>query len=64
MVGDRQAANAGVMYNTALLNGVGLAKRRFLAREQDAAVLALQRRLKAAFDPDDLLNPGKILPDP
>ena len=45
-------------------HGVGLAKRRFLAHEQSPAVLALQRRLKAAFDPDDLLNPGKILPDP
>ena len=44
-------------------HGVGLAKRRFLAHEQGAAVLALQRRLKAAFDPDDLLNPGKILPE-
>jgi glycolate oxidase len=44
-------------------HGVGLAKKRFLGREQGAAVLALQRRLKAAFDPDDLLNPGKILPD-
>ena len=45
-------------------HGVGLAKRRFLAREQSAAVIALQRRLKQAFDPDDLLNPGKILPAP
>jgi glycolate oxidase len=43
-------------------HGVGLAKKQFLAHEQGAAELALQRRLKAAFDPDDLLNPGKILP--
>ena len=45
-------------------HGVGLAKRRFLAREQSPAAIALQRRVKQAFDPDDLLNPGKILPAP
>ena len=43
-------------------HGVGLAKREFLAREQTREVIELQRRLKRAFDPDDLLNPGKILP--
>ncbi len=43
-------------------HGVGLAKRRYLAREQGAPVIELQRRLKQAFDPEDLLNPGKILP--
>lgn len=45
-------------------HGVGLAKREFLAKEQKPEVIALQRRLKKAFDPDDLLNPGKILPAP
>ncbi len=44
-------------------HGVGLAKRRFLVREQGEALVALQRRLKATFDPDNLLNPGKIFPD-
>jgi len=43
-------------------HGIGLAKRAFLAREQSREVIELQRRLKRAFDPDDLLNPGKILP--
>src|SRR2546425_1039358 len=43
-------------------HGVGLAKRAFLAREQSRDVIELQRRLKRAFDPDNLLNPGKILP--
>ena len=43
-------------------HGVGMAKREFLAREQSREVIELQRRLKRAFDPDDLLNPGKILP--
>ncbi|MFI5289827.1 MAG: FAD-linked oxidase C-terminal domain-containing protein [Polyangia bacterium] len=26
--------------------------------------MRLQRELKRVFDPDDLLNPGKILPPP
>ena len=43
-------------------HGVGLAKRRFLPKEQGTAVVALQKRIKRAFDPDDLLNPGKIFP--
>ena len=43
-------------------HGIGIAKRDFLPREQSSELLALQRRLKLAFDPDDLLNPGKILP--
>ena len=43
-------------------HGVGLAKRAFLEYEQGAEAIALQRRLKAAFDPLGLLNPGKIFP--
>jgi glycolate dehydrogenase FAD-linked subunit len=43
-------------------HGVGMAKRAFLAKEQTADVIELQRRLKHAFDPDNILNPGKILP--
>jgi glycolate oxidase len=35
-----------------------------LALEQSAAVLALQRRLKAFFDPSGLLNPEKMFPNP
>ena len=45
-------------------HGVGLAKRDFLAYEQRPEVIALQRRLKAAFDPLGILNPGKIFPPP
>ncbi len=42
-------------------HGVGIAKRAFLPLELGAEVMALQRRLKAAFDPENLLNPGKVL---
>lgn len=44
-------------------HGVGLAKRDFLEYEQGREVLALERRLKALFDPLGILNPGKIFPD-
>ena len=43
-------------------HGVGLAKRDFLEYEQGGELVALQRRLKAVFDPLGILNPGKIFP--
>ena len=42
-------------------HGVGLGKRKYLAAEHGEA-LAVMRTLKAALDPEDLLNPGKLLP--
>jgi glycolate oxidase len=44
-------------------HGIGLTKKPFLSWEQPAELIALQRKLKRAFDPEDLLNPGKIFPD-
>jgi glycolate oxidase len=44
-------------------HGIGLAKRAWIPWEQAPALIALQRRLKAVFDPDGLLNPGKIWPE-
>ncbi len=44
-------------------HGVGLAKRDFLEYEQGAEVVALERRIKAVFDPLGILNPGKIFPE-
>ena len=41
-------------------HGVGWSKRGFLEYEQGPAVIALQKRLKAAFEPLGTLNPGKI----
>lgn len=43
-------------------HGVGLEKRDFVAREIDATTLALMRRIKAQFDPHNILNPDKKLP--
>jgi glycolate oxidase len=42
-------------------HGVGLLKRDHLAVELGEVGLDLHRRVKAAFDPDGLLNPGKVL---
>jgi glycolate oxidase len=41
-------------------HGVGYSKRGFLELEQGPEVVALERRIKAVFDPLGLLNPGKI----
>jgi glycolate oxidase len=43
-------------------HGIGFAKAKFLPVELDAATIAVMKRVKAAFDPDHLLNPGKIFP--
>ncbi|THV40654.1 FAD-binding oxidoreductase [Glycomyces buryatensis] len=42
-------------------HGVGMLKRDWLAREMDPVNLAVQRRIKHAFDPLGILNPGKVL---
>jgi D-lactate dehydrogenase len=44
-------------------HGVGLEKRDFVGREIDPAALRLMRGIKAQFDPNGILNPGKGLPD-
>ena len=41
-------------------HGIGLLKKPLLALEVQPEVTALWRQLKAVFDPDNLLNPGKI----
>ncbi len=43
-------------------HGIGLAKRDFMPRAITAPTLALMQQIKAAFDPDGILNPGKLLP--
>ncbi|OPF81009.1 FAD-binding oxidoreductase [Streptomyces antioxidans] len=42
-------------------HGVGVTKRRWLEDELGAAGLALQRAIKAVFDPLGILNPGKAI---
>lgn len=45
-------------------HGIGQMKRVELARYKDPVALAVMRRIKAALDPEGLLNPGKVLPSP
>ena len=43
-------------------HGIGFAKAQFLPIELSPEEIALMKRVKAAFDPLGLLNPGKIFP--
>ena len=43
-------------------HGIGFAKAPYLGIELSPDVIALMKRVKAAFDPNGILNPGKIFP--
>jgi glycolate oxidase len=45
-------------------HGVGTTKQPFLGLELSAVALEAMRQIKAALDPNDILNPGKIFPKP
>ena len=64
------AANDQIVYKALDLggtctgeHGIGMGKVKFMAREHGAA-LDVMRSLKATLDPNDILNPGKIFPEP
>jgi FAD/FMN-containing dehydrogenase len=44
-------------------HGIGQAKRGELARYKGALELEMMRMIKRTFDPRNLMNPGKVLPD-
>lgn len=44
-------------------HGVGQLKKAWLTSELSAVALAVHASIKAAIDPDGILNPGKVLPD-
>ena len=41
-------------------HGIGVAKAKYMPRQFNEAEMALMKRIKAAFDPDNILNPGKM----
>jgi glycolate oxidase len=43
-------------------HGIGITKQRFLEKEVGKSGIALMKRLKSAFDPEGIINPGKIFP--
>jgi glycolate oxidase len=43
-------------------HGIGSKRARYLPLVMDPTLIALQRRIKRAFDPLNILNPGKIFP--
>jgi len=44
-------------------HGIGLSKRKSMARRKDPVALEMMRTIKAALDPKNLMNPGKIYPE-
>jgi glycolate oxidase len=43
-------------------HGIGFAKKPYIGLELAPETIALMKRVKAAFDPNGILNPGKIFP--
>jgi glycolate oxidase len=44
-------------------HGIGFSKAPFLGVELSPEAIALMKRIKLAFDPNNILNPGKIFPE-
>lgn len=44
-------------------HGIGLAKKPFINIELDESELKMLKKVKGIFDPNNILNPGKIFPD-
>ena len=45
-------------------HGIGLSKLATMTRRKDPVALDVMRAIKAALDPDNRMNPGKVMPDP
>ncbi|HNS14141.1 MAG TPA: FAD-linked oxidase C-terminal domain-containing protein [Syntrophorhabdaceae bacterium] len=41
-------------------HGIGLEKQKFLKRQLEPAVIEMMKKVKALFDPNNIMNPGKI----
>ena len=45
-------------------HGIGLSKRNSMARRKDPVALEMMQAIKTALDPKNLMNPGKVYPEP
>jgi len=45
-------------------HGIGLGKQESLRAELGEDVIAVMRDIKRLFDPENLMNPGKVVPAP
>jgi len=45
-------------------HGIGLSKKKSMERRKDPVALEVMRSIKMGLDPKNLMNPGKVLPDP
>ena len=62
-LGERMVQRAVAMGGTCTgEHGVGIGKQQFLELEFGEAAIGVMRTIKAALDPHDILNPGKLLP--
>ncbi|MBI5923503.1 MAG: FAD-binding protein [Betaproteobacteria bacterium] len=43
-------------------HGIGIGKQKYMAQEHGDAALDVMRAVKQALDPENLMNPGKVLP--
>jgi glycolate oxidase len=41
-------------------HGIGIAKAPYMSLEHQPVEIEMMRRVKEAFDPDNILNPGKM----
>ncbi len=44
-------------------HGIGLVKKEYVSKELDEMNLSYMKAIKQQFDPDNILNPGKTIPD-
>jgi glycolate oxidase len=67
----RMEAASGELFNLAISlegtltgeHGIGLSKARYMTLEHDPAAMDVMRSLKKMFDPNNILNPGKMALD-